>query len=242
MGDNGLEAVEIFGPLPRDTENAITVIEYQIRRKRKALATMDRKLELSENEKIKIGNEYDFINSVERLIKAFRRTFHANLGKIPPCDLDYEEAILGALMLHSIDGQDSSLGRGIGQAAIHQVKSFLLPEHFYMEAHKIIYRAIIDLFKAGQTFDIMGVKDRLRKTGQLEAIGGASRLVELISKVSSAANLEVWGRILLEFAGKRALITVAADTLHKCFDDPEDVFDILDNLETEIKTIKSWIK
>ena len=233
MIENGKDT-EVFGPLPRDTDNAIVSIEYMIKRKRKVLQGMDSKTELSENEKIKIGAEYDFIKNVERLIQAFKRTFHANLGKIPPCDLDYEEAILGALMLQSIDG--------VQEAPIKQVKSFLDPEHFYSEAHSIIYRAIIDLFNAGQPIDMRTVKDRLRKTGQLEAIGGPYKLAELTDKVSSASSMDYWGRVLVDFAIKRQLILVCSGLLHKLYDFETDPHDLLDEAKEEFKNIDGWIK
>jgi replicative DNA helicase len=233
---------EVFGPLPKDTENAIIACEYMVKRKRNVLTKMERKTELTENEKIKIGAEYDFIKNVEHLIKAFKRTFHASLGKLPPCDLDYEEAILGALMLHSIDGQDSALGKGVGPAPIKSIRSFLKPEHFYMAAHEIIYTTILELFDAGQPIDMRAVKDRLRKKGQLEVIGGAYKLADLTSKVSSSASMDYWGRVLVEFAMKRELIMVCSDSLNKLFDDTEDVFNIIDGIKEAFEKVEGWKK
>src|SRR6478609_10854776 len=84
------------------------------------------------------------------------------LGKLPPQALDLEEAILGALMLE--------------KNALTAVVEFLRPEHFYSEAHKLIYEAIIDLFKASDPIDMRTVVAQLRKNGKLELVEGAYKI------------------------------------------------------------------
>ena len=54
-----------------------------------------------------------------------------NLGKIPPQDLNIEEAILGALMLES--------------NAIHKVTGIIKEESFYLDSHQKIFGVIKSL-------------------------------------------------------------------------------------------------
>ena len=77
-----------------------------------------------ERSALRIGNKSN---------KLVPRDISESLGKLPPQALDLEEAVLGALMLE--------------KNALNAVVEFLKPEHFYAEAHKEIYSAIVELFK-----------------------------------------------------------------------------------------------
>jgi len=152
--------------------------------------------------------------------KILARDIAESLGKLPPQALDLEEAILGALMLE--------------KNALTAVVEFLRPEHFYSEAHKLIYEAIIDLFKASDPIDMRTVVAQLRKNGKLELVEGAYKIAELTSKVSSAANIEYHSRIIIEMAIKRDLIRISSQIQKDAFEDTTDVFELLDKTEQSI--------
>src|SRR5699024_1432123 len=105
-----------------------------------------------------------------------------NFGKLPPQAIDVEEAILGALMIE--------------KDALTDVADILKPDSFYKESHQRIYSAIITLFADSEPIDMLTVTSKLRSTGELEMIGGAAYIMELTSKVNSAANIEFHARII----------------------------------------------
>jgi replicative DNA helicase len=144
----------------------------------------------------------------------------AELGKLPPQAPDLEEAVLGALMLE--------------KNALNAVVEFLKPEHFYADAHKEIYTAIIDLFKASEPVDMRTVVNQLRKNAKLEIVGGAYVIAELTAKVSSAANIEYHARVVIEMAIKRDLIQIASQIHHDAYEDTTDVFELLDKTEQSV--------
>jgi replicative DNA helicase len=152
--------------------------------------------------------------------KLLARDISESLGKLPPQAPDLEEAVLGALMLE--------------KNALTSVIEFLRPEHFYVEAHKLIYEAIIDLFKNSEPVDMRTVVAQLRKNGKLELVEGAYKIAELTSKVSSAANIEYHARIVIEMAIKRNLIEIASQIHHDAYEDTTDVFELLDKTEQGI--------
>ncbi len=158
-----------------------------------------------------------------KIAKLVPRDIAENLGKLPPQALDLEEAVLGALMLE--------------KNALTAVIEFLRPEHFYIEQHKEIYSAIVDLFKASEPVDMRTVVAQLRKNGRLEIVGGAYFIAELTSKVSSAANIEYHARYIIEMAIKRELIQIASQIQHEAYEDTADVFDLLDKTEQSIFAI-----
>lgn len=152
--------------------------------------------------------------------KLIPRDLSESLGKLPPQARDLEEAVLGALMLE--------------KNALNAVVEFLKPEHFYAEAHKEIYSAIIDLFKGSEPVDMRTVVNQLRKSGKLELVGGAYVIAELTAKVSSAANIEYHARIIIEMAIKRDLIRIASQIHHDAYEDSTDVFELLDRTEQSV--------
>lgn len=147
------------------------------------------------------------------------RDISESLGKLPPQAPDLEEAVLGALMLE--------------KNALTSVIEFLRPEHFYSEAHKLIYEAIIDLFKNSEPVDMRTVVNQLRKNGKLELIGGngAFKIAELVSGVSSAANIDYHARIIMEMSMKRNLIQMASQVHHDAYDDTVDIFELLEKIQ-----------
>jgi len=152
--------------------------------------------------------------------KLIPKDISESLGKLPPQALDLEDAVLGALMLE--------------KNALNAVVEFLKAEHFYSEAHKEIFQAIIDLFKASEPVDMRTVVNQLRKTGKLELVGGAYYIAELTSKVSSAANIEYHARVIIELAIKRELIQIASQIHHNAYEDTTDVFELLDRTEQAV--------
>lgn len=211
-----------------DVDDSIIAIEYEITRKLKAVKQTEQKTELSENEKIKISREYDLIRNVRKLIRSFRQAMKSNLGKIPPSAVDLEETILGAIIIEKL--------------AFQAVGKFLEPEHFYKESHSVIYSAIQDLHKESIPIDLRSVVMGLRKSGQIDLIGGAPYIVELTTKVSSSANIEYHARVVVEFAIKRRLIMMSAHLLMNAYDDTADCFEIFNYAEKEINHIGEWRK
>jgi replicative DNA helicase len=152
--------------------------------------------------------------------KLIPRDISESLGKLPPQALDLEEAVLGALMLE--------------KNALNAVVEFLKPEHFYKDAYKEIYTAILDLFKASEPVDMRTVVHQLRKNGKIELVGGTYVIPELTAKVSSAANIEFHARVIMEMAIKRKLIEVASQIHNDAYEDTTDVFELLDKTEQSV--------
>ncbi len=138
-------------------------------------------------------------------------------GKIQPQAIPLEEAVLGALMLD--------------REALPQVMDILRSESFYLESHQHIYKAIIKLFERSNPVDLLTVTEELRKSGDLDKIGGGYYLVELTNKIASAANIEYHSRIIAQKHIQRELIQVSTKTIKNAYEDTSDVFDLLDEAE-----------
>lgn len=155
--------------------------------------------------------------------KLLPRDISEGLGKLPPQALELEDAVLGALMLE--------------RSAIVLCIDILAPEDFYIEAHKEIYQAIMDLFKESSPVDMRSVITQLRKSGKIELVGGAYYIAELTSKVSSAANVEYHARVVAEMAMKRRLIVMASEVHQQAYEDTTDVFELMDSSQASLDEI-----
>lgn len=138
-------------------------------------------------------------------------------GRIPPRDIDVEQAVLGALMLE--------------KDAYSVVCDLLKPESFYDPANSMVYAAIQQLGAAQKPIDMLTVTEQLRLDGNLEKIGGPVVVSELTSRVLSGANVEYHARIVAQKYLARELISFSSDISSKAFDEVNDVDDLLQEAE-----------
>ncbi|MFZ1678149.1 MAG: DnaB-like helicase C-terminal domain-containing protein, partial [Saprospiraceae bacterium] len=141
-------------------------------------------------------------------------------GKLQPQATQIEEVVLGALMLD--------------KDAMAVVLDILTPDSFYKKPHSVIFEAMIRLFERSQPVDILTVHEALKKAGNLEMAGGVGFLAELTNKVASAANLEFHSRIIAQKHIQRELIRVSTSTIGDAFEDTKDVFQMLDEAESNL--------
>lgn len=141
-------------------------------------------------------------------------------GVLPPQAIELEEAVLGAIMLEK-------------NAAL-EVLDILQPECFYSPAHQKIFAVIVDLSRDYQPIDILTVTEELRKTKELDEVGGAYYISKLTSKVGSAAHIDHHARIIAQKHIQRELIKIVIDIQRQAYDDSTDVLDLLNYAENSI--------
>ncbi|MBW2035968.1 MAG: replicative DNA helicase [Deltaproteobacteria bacterium] len=145
------------------------------------------------------------------------------LHKVPPQNIEAEQSILSAIL--------------IDNKVLPEVLEILSREDFYRESHRKIFQAMIELFEQNEPADLVTLSNFLREKGQLESVGGASYLAELVDTVPMAANVSHYARIVQEKATLRRLIEKAASITSRCFADKGDVDDVLDFAQRSIFAI-----
>jgi len=145
------------------------------------------------------------------------------MGRILPQAIDFEEALLGCMMLE--------------RNATETVATELTAEMFYKTEHGIIYKAIKMLFDSGTPIDLLSVTAQLRKSKELEIVGGSYYLATLTNKVVSSANIEYYARIVIEKHIGRKLIEVANSILTEAYDESNDVLELLSKYDNSLKNI-----
>ena len=142
------------------------------------------------------------------------------LGKIPPHDLDAEQAVLGSMLTD----KDAVV------AAIETLKE----DAFYRDDNKAIYQAILNLYNKSEPIDIITLKDELESMNKFEQVGGFEYLASLPEKVPTTANVQKYIKIVEEKSILRNLIKTANEIIELGYDPTEDVEDIMDGAERKI--------
>lgn len=148
------------------------------------------------------------------------------LERTPPQAVDVEQAVLGAFLL-----DNTAVGK-----CLELTDSF--EDCFYRESHRKIFGACVKLYDRNEPVDLITLSEELSRQGQLEEVGGNSYLVTLTELVATAANVEYHAEILLEKAIRRQLIEASTEIIKPCYDDSQEVDDLLDRSELRIFSIK----
>lgn len=130
-----------------------------------------------------------------------------------PQDAGLEEAVLGACLVES--------------EAISLVADKLRPEMFYNDQNRMVYVAILAMFRVGKVIDILTVKNELASCGNLEKVGGPYNLTRLASRIASSAHLEYHACILRELFIRREVILGSYKQLAAAADESVDITDVL---------------
>ncbi len=145
-------------------------------------------------------------------------------GKIPPQAPELEEAVLGAVMLEK-------------DKLAEVLEIIQSTECFYVDANQKIYAAIRRLFDKGSPVDLLTVTEELRKSNELEIVGGAYYITRLTMSVVSSAHVEAHARIIMEKFIQRELIRISGEVIADAYEDSTDVFDLLDKAESGLYEI-----
>ena len=140
--------------------------------------------------------------------------------KNTPHDLELERSILGAFLLDY-----TSCKKHLGLST---------PEKFYDIRNYHVMTCIQLLASKNQSIDIMTICSELKKSGELDAVGGNMYVATLTNAVTNTASLEQWLYILTELFMRRNLISILQNQLVVVNDQTNDIFNCYDNILTEV--------
>lgn len=143
--------------------------------------------------------------------------------KVPPHNLEAEQATLGAILLE--------------WNSFANVISLLSSEKFYSYQNKIIYEALVNLFRQDIHGDTLSLIQELTKTGKLEEAGGTSYIASLTDLVPTASNIEYYAKIVLDQSIRRDLIRASQDMKAWSFDETKESRKIIEDAEHLVLTL-----
>lgn len=145
------------------------------------------------------------------------------LDRVPPQNVEAEQAVLGAIFLEP--------------SSLTVTSEMLRPEDFYRSAHQKIFSAMIKLNDEGKAVDLIIVTEELAANKGLEDVGGVAYLSELAGSVPTAANVEYYARIVEEKSLLRRLIRTATNIAQEGYSREDEVEGLLGEAEKSIMEV-----
>jgi len=145
------------------------------------------------------------------------------IDKIPPQNLEAEQAVLGSLL--------------IDKDAITKVADMIVPDDFYKETHQQIYEAMTDLYEKHDPIDILSLSNRLDDKGKLKQIGGKTYLATLANSVPTASHVASYAETVQKKSTLRRLINSASEILGLGYKQTEEVDILLDKAEQSLFSV-----
>jgi len=140
--------------------------------------------------------------------------------KVPPHNLEAEQATLGALLLDA--------------EAVGTVIRYLRPDNFYSLQNQKIFQAIIGLFNKGQRTDLITLSEELRQTGMLDSAGGPAYVAALTDTVPTSANVEYYAKVVLENSVRRSLLSISHQIIASAHDESTESRAVLEDAQKRI--------
>lgn len=150
--------------------------------------------------------------------------------KPQPHNLDVETAILSSILRQPKPCADIVISE-LGEDC----------EFFYSHAHRIIYKAILEVYRESTagSVDLVSIAHKLDTQKRLEEIGGLAALSELADTVASSANIDRWCSIVRGLAMLRKMIGVCAESLVKCYDTESEPENLISAVEQAIFDVRN---
>ena len=142
-----------------------------------------------------------------------------------PHDLSAEESVIGSLLIDDL--------------VFSKIASILEPEHFYMEANRLVFEIAKELFTRQQPINQITIAHELETVDKLESVGGRAYLAKVINVVPTSLHIKHYANLVRRTATMRTLITAAEDISDIGFDNNPDIENALNRAEDIIYNIRS---
>jgi replicative DNA helicase len=142
------------------------------------------------------------------------------LDRQPPRSLEAEMSVLGSILLMPEVCDDVAL--------------MVRPEEFYDDANRIIYTHLREMHDAGKAVDLTLLIERLKKSNELEVIGGTAYLAQVMHSVATAAHAQHYAQVVRDHATLRSLIYASTEILRDAYDANQEPRELLATAEQKI--------
>lgn len=142
-----------------------------------------------------------------------------------PHSEESERAVLAAILL--------------SPSTIDQVNDVLEVRDFYLDKHQLIFGAMCELWKNGQSIDLRMVQAKLELQNAFERAGGLAYLTSLDLFLPDISRVMEYAEVVKERSARRSLMAVAANVSDACLTSGLEAKDIVAEAERSLATI--WV-
>lgn len=133
-----------------------------------------------------------------------------------------EQAVIGAIL--------------IDPAVCDEVATVVKPSDFYVDKNRRIYQRLLDM-NADGAIDLTLLVEELRKSNELEEVGGELYLGEIMLAVHSTAHAVQYANIVAQRAMRRNMIDACESALSDANSDDVDIKELIAKVEERVFAI-----
>ena len=133
----------------------------------------------------------------------------------------------------SMEAEQSTLGAILIQPAecFEAIGSFLTADDFYIEEHRCIYAALVDMYANSRKIDVVTLVNALVESGHRDQAAGLQYIKQIAEMVPSASNVRDYAKIVHNKSLLRRLIGAAEEVTEMAYSEEGDVAQIVDSAE-----------
>ncbi len=146
------------------------------------------------------------------------------LERLPPHDIEAEEAVVAALLVDS--------------EAVFHVSPILKPYDFFREKNGWIYESCLELWSRDEAINQITVAHELARQERLEDVGGQTYLAEIIRRLPTSIGVEFYARIVKRDATYRGLIHAATGIMQMAYEAPAEIEAVFGRAEDLIQRLR----
>ncbi len=148
--------------------------------------------------------------------------------RVPPQDIDAEKALLGSIMVRA--------------SALHEIVDIVDSTSLYAEKHRLIFDAMLDLFRKNEPVDLVSVSSQLKSKKQLDSVGGSAYLSELAAVVPTSTNAQYYATQVAKKSTLRRLIDAGDTIVNLGFNETNEIEFAIDEAEKAIFEVSETTK
>ncbi len=145
--------------------------------------------------------------------------------RLPPHDIEAEEAVIASLLVDS--------------EAVYRVAAILHAEDFFREKNAWAYEACVSLWERNEAVNQVTVAHELARRDRLEELGGLAYLSRLVTELPTPIGVEHYARIVKRDAIYRRLIESSSRIAQMAYDGGPDLDSTLARAESMILSLRT---
>lgn len=144
-------------------------------------------------------------------------------GRNIPFSAEAEAGVIGGMLLNS--------------SVCDEVATIVRAQDFYSDANRRLFQCLLDMHNEGRGIDLILLTERLRRSGEMEQIGGEAYLAELMQSVSVAAHAPRYAEIVRDKSVLRDLIETTSGILSSAYESDRTPRELISEAEESIYRI-----
>ena len=146
-----------------------------------------------------------------------------------------EEALLKRVLPHSIEAEQSVIGSMlVDREAITVAAEVITGEDFYSKQYGVIFDSMVELGDEGKPVDVITLQNRLREKDVPPEVSSLEFIGDLLTSVSTSANIKHYANIVAEKSTLRKLIRLNEQIANTCYAGKEKLEVILEDTEKKV--------